>query len=1193
MAKETRGLAGDPILVNIVFEIPTSSITSYNLVLGFSKNLFYASNSTNSSLVINNTVISSGTINTYDTLLNESVISEIKFSDVGVEMHSDLNVIEFNAYNPPYEKEYSTQDTITAKVIDSTGNTFAQGVFSTVSLGKVMPNLIALNLHKACQVIVGENTALSLLMIAPLPIFSNASKLVLQFPDIEFIDGNCTTDINKSKCIYIQSLHQFSITFETYISSYVEIEVDIKYLKRRLNAHPISNITVTYYIEGNVACISNALNIFVEPTSIKKAVFERGPNLLAGQVNGWCLSLYPYTDLTNRSYFIEVLIPKCIVAYHYPSTSTISLSIEHGNYSITIACSIFTEATRYHIVTPTFSIPYIAEKPIVIKAEAGFANPPYVINYVEPPVNYTESIHAYIGNQSYYIEGASENITIPQLLQPGILTLSNLTRSSNFYSDTVSLHFILQITSNSISKDSSITILLPHNFMYKRTNSDVKCFKNKDTPLQIITYIGSNECISNITIIGACNSGGCSINSSIDISITDVQNPLVDYEAILGVAFTTYDYIQVGDLQTLTYLPVDTAIFQLTNLKALSIFPLDDVLIYLNRPIAMQYTNATFVIYCNSTIPSATSIRITLPEQLLFENQTRRELSDSFNVVGLHNYHINAKFTVYGNNIITLSNLIAGNLESGVIGFKLNNIKVNTNASTIDSISVALINEQGSIYAKLSRYAQLNILQPSYECSGSCLECGGSSNYCTSCIVTSKFPLFYEGKCVSSCPSGYIDLANICAPCFDRNCSYCNSIDRHGCIECKPNYYNDNGECFMNCPLLTTPLNSNVCKSILECSYPCAACSSNLSFCISCGHSISNLNPTGKCGLKCDDGYYESNSICLKCHTSCNKCINSTMEGCTECSSLSNLYMMENKCVLMCGQHFYLDKSTRSCIGCSKECDSCSGSGHGQCISCLQDSPHAMFLHNGQCIEHCPVSYYRNMVTYRCDAPSGVIFVKPTVIAVILLAITSVIILALNALKIKENINSLGIVYALFGGVRFIDGILLSVYIIFVHHDAVNILLVVTMNFVPLVTAVNFYLSALESIYGHKYASPDITSYYAKYDGSISKMSWWCCIMGANGWRLLYSNMFNYQGFRLKVQYNYAYRYRLHIHTLVESTASLFAVGGCIYSLIVQDIHSYYFAHSVTHMLLNVLLLIFKILDWRELNELKRSHINE
>jgi hypothetical protein len=252
-----------------------------------------------------------------------------------------------------------------------------------------------------------------------------------------------------------------------------------------------------------------------------------------------------------------------------------------------------------------------------------------------------------------------------------------------------------------------------------------------------------------------------------------------------------------------------------------------------------------------------------------------------------------------------------------------------------------------------------------------------------------------------------------------------------------------------------------------------------------------------------------------------------------------------------------------------------------------------MFIYDGQCLDKCPVSSYRNVVEYRCTKPSGIIFVKPTVIAVIILCAGAIVALAINMLKIKDNINGLSIVYALFGGIRFIDGLLISVYIIFLHYDAINIFLVVAINFVPLIASMNFYLSALETMYGYKYIAPDITAYYANYDAHISRMSWWCCIMGTNGWRLLYSNMFNYHGFRMNVQHNYPFRYRLHVHSLVESIASIFAVGGCIYSLIVQDIHSYYFAQSVTHLLLSILLLIFKIVDWRELKAMQNNSVHE
>ena len=85
--------------------------------------------------------------------------------------------------------------------------------------------------------------------------------------------------------------------------------------------------------------------------------------------------------------------------------------------------------------------------------------------------------------------------------------------------------------------------------------------------------------------------------------------------------------------------------------------------------------------------------------------------------------------------------------------------------------------------------------------------------------------------------------------------------------------------------------------------------------------------------------------------------------------------------------------------------------------------------------------------------------------------------------------------------------------------------------------------------------------------------------MGSNGWRLMYSGLFNKEFFKLDVQEDVLFRIALFKHCLAEAIGCALSVVGCIYALIRQDVHSHYFAHSITFMGLCLAMIALFIVD--------------
>ena len=228
-------------------------------------------------------------------------------------------------------------------------------------------------------------------------------------------------------------------------------------------------------------------------------------------------------------------------------------------------------------------------------------------------------------------------------------------------------------------------------------------------------------------------------------------------------------------------------------------------------------------------------------------------------------------------------------------------------------------------------------------CEGKC----NLSNY-----FTSKFP-FCENE---GCGEGYYNLNGICTNCSMgapncKNCTYeVSEQETNGnfvCHECESNEYllSEFGKCepcntfISNCKECHYENNSKaVCDKCNTGYYPdstgiCKECYKNYNinggYCLVC-----SVNKTEYDNCYCDSRYVKiGHSECLKCSSSCSKCLYDKETGKTEC--------------FRCNSGYTLD-SNKQCIKCEDRCDSCELNEDNNTICLYCDSKYV--LNDNKCL---------------------------------------------------------------------------------------------------------------------------------------------------------------------------------------------------------------------------------------------------
>lgn len=220
----------------------------------------------------------------------------------------------------------------------------------------------------------------------------------------------------------------------------------------------------------------------------------------------------------------------------------------------------------------------------------------------------------------------------------------------------------------------------------------------------------------------------------------------------------------------------------------------------------------------------------------------------------------------------------------------------------------------------------------------------------------------YDNTCVAICPSGYINISNICVSCSPE-CKACtNLIDN--CTSCSQGYlfYKNNSDNINQCLLACLPATYALSATCQTCQSPCLTCVNTSTSCLSClGLFYSLVNNGLSCVSVCPSNSYVYNSNCVYCSNDCSLC---DANGCLACSAAyysDQGASINNKtyynCYSACPPTLpFLFNNT--CHPCAANCQICSNNSCLQCNSgtyayqmyCLLQCPPGMMASAGVCI---------------------------------------------------------------------------------------------------------------------------------------------------------------------------------------------------------------------------------------------------
>lgn len=232
-------------------------------------------------------------------------------------------------------------------------------------------------------------------------------------------------------------------------------------------------------------------------------------------------------------------------------------------------------------------------------------------------------------------------------------------------------------------------------------------------------------------------------------------------------------------------------------------------------------------------------------------------------------------------------------------------------------------------------------------CSSTCLGCSGTDSTCTSCLA----PLvLYNSVCQAGCPEKYYNSSGVCTNCLTQ-CLTCSASST--CDSCPSGTYLTNGLCQTGCPAGTyQDTSTNQCT---VCSSNCSSCSGSATNCISCPSGTILYN--GGCLSTCPVNYYPVNGICTTCGN-CVTCTSSTT--CSQC--IPGYYMFNSICFATCPGSGIADPATMTCTSCDSTCLTCSGS-TSNCTTCKGGN----YLYNGVCFSTCPDGLVPDAQTNTCS----------------------------------------------------------------------------------------------------------------------------------------------------------------------------------------------------------------------------------
>eukprot|EP00828_Plagiopyla_frontata_P011138 TRINITY_DN1612_c0_g1_i12.p1 TRINITY_DN1612_c0_g1~~TRINITY_DN1612_c0_g1_i12.p1 ORF type:complete len:872 (-),score=179.84 TRINITY_DN1612_c0_g1_i12:298-2913(-) len=124
-------------------------------------------------------------------------------------------------------------------------------------------------------------------------------------------------------------------------------------------------------------------------------------------------------------------------------------------------------------------------------------------------------------------------------------------------------------------------------------------------------------------------------------------------------------------------------------------------------------------------------------------------------------------------------------------------------------------------------------------------------------------------------------------------------------------------------------------KKCEPCHSTCQTCSkaASATSCTSCPDSYLFYKSKYQCMTTCPQGTIKEQNFCSDCATGCAVCTEAENEtACTAC--LSNYFLFEKSCYTTCPKKYYGNPSTLVCQECFENCETCSGPGEQECLSC-------------------------------------------------------------------------------------------------------------------------------------------------------------------------------------------------------------------------------------------------------------------
>ncbi|XP_078141236.1 proprotein convertase subtilisin/kexin type 5b isoform X1 [Centroberyx gerrardi] len=239
------------------------------------------------------------------------------------------------------------------------------------------------------------------------------------------------------------------------------------------------------------------------------------------------------------------------------------------------------------------------------------------------------------------------------------------------------------------------------------------------------------------------------------------------------------------------------------------------------------------------------------------------------------------------------------------------------------------------------------------QCHSSCKTCfDGGKEDCSSCY-SGRF-LTARESCVSRCPPGTFSnrTSGQCEDCLP-GCVVCQDGQRcQRCRSGRTQLYLQDGVCVVECQRGFPQ--GGVCQ---PCAPQCASCQGNASHCLSCDSQYLLLDRS--CRSHCPDGYYATETECLRCPPDCKECNRDGL--CQECAEY--YFLHDDKCMDDCPTGYFAGEEQQECVHCHADCASCDGPDWDDCDVCR--NPKAV-RYNGECLPQCPTNTYHDKNTYEC-----------------------------------------------------------------------------------------------------------------------------------------------------------------------------------------------------------------------------------